>query len=140
GVEPGGRVTEAGVASFIAAPPPNEATGQTADDDFLVSLGDVVAPLTDFVMLPIDSSDRVSCPFHDDPKPSCKIYADHFHCYGCGARGDRVDWLMRVDGMTRHEAIAALQDWSGPVAGEQRFDATSRVEFARQLWNAGEPL
>jgi DNA polymerase len=139
-VETEEAIVDHAVDTFIAATPPNEAIGRAADDDFLVSLGDAVAPLTDFVMLPIDSSDRVSCPFHDDPKPSCKICTDHFHCYGCGAHGDRVDWLMRVDGMTRPEAIAALQDWTGPVATEQQFDAASRVEFARQLWNAAEPL
>jgi DNA polymerase len=139
-VETEEAVIEHAVDTFIAATPPNEAIGQTADEDFLGSLGDAVAPLTDFVMLPIDSSDRVSCPFHDDPQPSCKIYADHFHCYGCGEHGDRVDWLTRVDGMTRAEAIAALQDWSGPAATEQRFDVASRVEFARQLWNAADPL
>jgi hypothetical protein len=33
--------------------------------------GLTMAPLTDLVTLPMDSSNRVSCPFHDDPNPSC---------------------------------------------------------------------
>src|SRR5262249_56209002 len=106
-----------------------------ADEDFLASLGDVIAPLTDFVLLPIDASGHVSCPFHDDPNPSCKIYSDHWHCYGCGEHGDRVDWLMRVDGLTKAEAIAALQEWTGPAMTEQRQAIEARLDFPRQTCN-----
>src|SRR5262245_44674778 len=88
----------------------------------------------------MDTSSHVSCPFHDDPNPSCKIYSDHWHCYGCGEHGDRVDWLMRVDGLTKAEAIAALQEWTGPAMTEQRQDIEARIDFARQTWNAAEPL
>jgi hypothetical protein len=134
------EIVEHAVDVFVASTPPNEAIGRVADEDFLASLGDVVAPLTDFVLLPMDASGHVSCPFHNDPQPSCKIYPDHFHCYGCGAHGDRVDWLMQVDGLTKAEAIAALQDWTGPILHEQRQDIEARVDFARQTWNAAEPL
>jgi hypothetical protein len=51
------------------------------------------------------------CPFHDDAEPSCKIYPDHWFCYGCGERGNRLDWLMRVEGMTEAEAISFIKDW-----------------------------
>jgi DNA polymerase len=134
------EIVEHAVDVFVASTPPNEAIGRAADEDFLASLGDTIAPLTDFVMLPMDASGHVSCPFHDDPNPSCKIYSDHWHCYGCGEHGDRVNWLMRVDGMTRTEAIAALQDWTGPAMTEQRQDIEARVDFARQTWNAAEPF
>lgn len=29
----------------------------------------------------------ILCPFHPETKPSCAIYPDHFHCYGCGEHG-----------------------------------------------------
>ena len=134
------EIVEHAVDVFVASTPPNEAIGRVADEDFLASLGDMVAPLTDFVLLPMDSSGHVSCPFHNDPQPSCKIHPDHFHCYGCGVHGDRIDWLMRVDGLTKAEAIAALQDWTGPILHEPRQDIEARVDFARQIWNAAEPL
>jgi hypothetical protein len=134
------EIVEHAVDSLIAATPPNEAIGRDADEDFLASLGDTIAPLTDFVMLPMDGSGHVSCPFHEDPNPSCRIYSDHFHCFGCGEHGGRVDWLMRVDGMTKAEAIAALQEWTGPAMTEQQQDIEARVDFARQTWNAAEPL
>src|SRR5262249_46771889 len=56
------------------------------------------------------------CPFHDDAEPSCKIYPDHWFCYGCGERGNRLDWLMRVEGMTEAEAISFIKDWPGTPA------------------------
>jgi DNA polymerase len=134
------EIVERAVDTFIAATAPNPAIARSADEDFLASLGDTLAPLTDFVALPMDASGRVSCPFHDDPQPSCKIYSDHFHCFGCDEHGDRINWLTRVEGMTRTEAIAALQDWSGPACSEQRHDTAERVAFALRLWNAALPL
>lgn len=48
------------------------------------------------------------CPFHDDRTPSLAIWPDHFHCYGCGAHGDALDWLMRTRGVTLPEAARFL--------------------------------
>jgi len=134
------EIVERAVDVFVAATAPNPAIARSADEDFLATLGDTLAPLTDFVALPMDAGGRVSCPFHNDPQPSCKVYSDHFYCYGCGERGDRIDWLTRVEGMTRTEAIAALQDWSGPASSEQRHDTSERVAFALRLWSAALPL
>ena len=134
------EIMERAVDVFVAATAPNPAIARSADEDFLAALGDTFAPLTDFVTLPMDAGARVSCPFHNDPQPSCKVYSDHFYCYGCGERGDRIDWLTRVEGMTRAEAIAALQDWSGPASSEQRHDTSERVAFALRLWSAALPL
>src|SRR6516165_8352937 len=129
--------------SFIAGAEPLPVTKEIergAEEDFLASLGDTIAPLTDLVTLPIDASGRVSCPFHDDPQPSCKIYPDHFHCFGCGQRGDRIDWLTRVEGMTKAEAVAALQDWSGPATVQQQQSVEEKLDFALGIWNAAQPL
>ena len=131
------------VDAFVATATPLPATKeieQGAEEDFLASLGTTVAPLTDFVSLPMNPSGHVSCPFHDDPQPSCKIYTDHFHCFGCGRRGDRIEWLTQVEGMTKAEAIAALQDWSGPVSIDQQRDVAARCAFALEIWNAAQPL
>jgi len=129
------------VDTFVAGAEPLPATKEIergAEEDFLASLGTNIAPLTDFVSLPMSSDGKVSCPFHDDPNPSCKIYADHWRCFGCGEHGDRMDWLTRVEGMTKVEAIAALQDWSGSVTIEQ--DVTSRTALAKDIWLAAQPL
>ncbi|MFY7925337.1 MAG: CHC2 zinc finger domain-containing protein, partial [Aquidulcibacter sp.] len=35
------------------------------------------------------------CPFHGEKTPSFYVYDDHFHCFGCGAHGDAVTFVMR---------------------------------------------
>jgi DNA polymerase len=134
------EIVKRAVDAFVADTTSDATIARSADEDFLASLGDAMAPLTDFVTLPMDASGHVSCPFHDDWQPSCKIYSDHWRCYGCGEHGDRIDWLIRVEGMTRTEAIAALQDWSGPASAEQQHDIAARVAFALEVWNAAQPL
>jgi len=75
------------IDAFIAgaAPlPDTKEVEQGAEEDFLASLGTTTAPLTDLVSLPMNASHHVACPFHEDWEPSCKIYADHWHCFSCG--------------------------------------------------------
>jgi hypothetical protein len=45
-----------------------------------VSMQDVVK----FYGLQMNHSGMACCPFHDDRKPSLKVYDDHFYCFGCG--------------------------------------------------------
>jgi DNA polymerase len=135
------EVVERAVDAFVASTPANEAIARSADEDFLASLGTTFAPLTDLVSLPMDSSKRVSCPFHrPDANPSCSIYPDHYYCHTCHARGDRIDWLTNVERMTRAEAMDALHDWSGPATPEQARSAEDKLEFALSIWNTALPL
>ena len=82
---------------------------QEDDEDFTTNLADNVAPLTELVALPLTPGNKLCCPFHEDIEPSCTIYPDHFHCFGCGEHGSRLDWLMRVEGMTAVEAVAYIK-------------------------------
>lgn len=54
----------------------------------------------------------VCCPFHDDKNPSMKV--DHrFHCFGCGADGDVIDFAARLYNLSPKEAAQKLaQDFS----------------------------
>ena len=88
------------------------------------------------VTLPLAPGNQVCCPFHDDVLPSCAIYADSFHCFGCGERGGRLDWLTRAEGMTEAEAIAAIKDWSGP-SGERPRTATPPPTSSASLYRFG---
>ena len=42
------------------------------------------------------------CPFHADGTPSFKVDPERqeFHCFGCGAHGDALDFLERSSGWT----------------------------------------
>ena len=137
------EIVERAVDTFVVTAPnlPNtKEVERSAEEDFLASLGKTIAPLTDLVSLPMDLSHRVSCPFHDDPNPSCSIYPDHYYCHACHARGDRLDWLMKVESMTRAEALNALHDWSGPVTPELQRNTEEKLDYALTWWNAARPL
>ena len=112
------------------------------DDAFLDDLDRNSAPLRDFVTLPLTDDHKVSCPFHEDPTPSLQVYSDHWHCFGCGEHGDRIDWLTRIEGMSRMEAIAAIQDWIPPaksvsIPAEPKAE---KIATAMALWNAASSL
>lgn len=51
------------------------------------------------------------CPFHDDRSPSFTIFAggERFHCFGCEASGDVLDYVQRAFRLTFLEAVAMLQ-------------------------------
>jgi hypothetical protein len=87
---------------------------------------------------------KIICPFHDDRTPSLHVYADHFHCYACGARGDHVDWLMFIERMTRDEATKMLAAWDGPRIKPQiaKDDEEIRrvLNGALKIWNAAKPI
>jgi hypothetical protein len=111
--------------------------------DYVAELEDTAAPLADLVSLPVTADNKVCCPFHEDAEPSCAICADHFYCYGCGERGDRLDWLTRAEGMTRDEAVARIQDWDGSPARRSAVatdDKADKITRALKLWNAAVPF
>ena len=49
------------------------------------------------------------CPFHQDKNPSMKLDMG-FHCFGCGADGDAVDFVSRLYGLPSKEAAMKLAD------------------------------
>ena len=56
------------------------------------------------------------CPFHEDRTPSFCVYpeTESFHCFGCGAAGDVIDFIRRTEGLSFREAVLRL---GGGAAG-----------------------
>lgn len=52
----------------------------------------------------------INCPFHDENTPSCMIYVneDKFHCFGCAASGDVIDFYQKYLGIEFDEALSRL--------------------------------
>jgi len=50
---------------------------------------------------------KALCPFHSDKSPSFYIYPEEkrFHCYGCQADGDFIDFVMKLDNIGFKEAV-----------------------------------
>jgi DNA primase len=67
------------------------------------------------ITLPADTrSVTVRCPLpshgHPDRTPSLRLYLDHdrYYCFGCGAKGDVIQWARDTQGVGVHDAIQAL--------------------------------
>ena len=58
------------------------------------------------------------CPFHQEGESSFTVYSDsqRFYCFGCGAGGDVLDFVGRMEGLTLPEAIRRLDDSPPPLA------------------------
>lgn len=62
-----------------------------------------------------------TCPFHAESDPSFCIsrsgdHAGRWKCFGCGSRGDLIDFYRRLHGATFREAIVALGQLFGLTA------------------------
>jgi len=69
------------------------------------------------------------CPFHGEKTASFYVYDDHFHCFGCGAHGDAVSFVMQSQGATFPEAVAQLAAEAGldvPRATPEAAEAERR--------------
>ena len=83
------------------------------------------------------------CPFHRERHPSCKLYADHYYCFGCQAHGDVIKLVQELFGLRPIEAVKQLNsdfglglDLNKPpdmeaVARRRRENAERKAEKAR---------
>ncbi|HEY4263737.1 MAG TPA: CHC2 zinc finger domain-containing protein [Micropepsaceae bacterium] len=89
------------------------------------------------------------CPFHSEKSASFKVENGRFICFGCGARGDCIDFLMQADGLSFREALRALSDQvvaippraaarSSPEAWPK--DDAKRIAGAIRIWNESGAL
>jgi len=57
------------------------------------------------------SAHKGRCPFHEEKSPSFCVFSQTqtFHCFGCGAGGDIIGYVMQADGLEFLEAIDRLR-------------------------------
>ena len=55
------------------------------------------------------------CPFHQENTPSFTVSdaKGFFHCFGCGAHGDPIKFIMDIDNLPYPEAIKFLAEKAG---------------------------
>lgn len=80
------------------------------------------------------SSLKCLCPFHSERTPSCTVYpeTDSFYCFGCGAGGDVVTFIMKIENLDYYEAIKLLAEKSGiPMPEDERFGNSAELKKKR---------
>jgi len=77
---------------------------------------DIVELISEYVALKRTGANYLGlCPFHSEKTPSFTVSPSKqiFHCFGCGAGGDALGFLMRRENYTFPEAIKRLADRAG---------------------------
>ena len=108
-------------------------------------------PLPDVVgkLVPIKAVGRDwmgCCPFHADRSPSFTIFAGgmRFHCFGCSATGDVLDFVQRAYGVGLFDAARMLCAGDVPklALSQPPFampDNTGRLRAALAIWRRAVP-
>src|SRR5437667_4797330 len=78
------------------------------------------------------------CPFHHEKTPSFYVVEDKgfFHCFGCGAHGDAIGYLMRADNLDFIEAIERLAAEAGIAVPQQTPQERERAQRQKTLLEA----
>jgi len=80
------------------------------------------------------------CPFHNEKTPSFTVNEDKgfYHCFGCGAHGNAIDFVINTEGLSFPEAVEKLAGEAGlEVPRSQAFDP-EREQRRRSLYDVME--
>lgn len=64
------------------------------------------------------------CPFHAEETPSFKVFSDHYHCFGCKAHGNALEFVMRQHGLSFPEAVRQLAARAGIILPDDNEQAS----------------
>lgn len=98
-------------------------------DDFLQDLkarSDLVDVASSYMNLKRQGRNLVGlCPFHGEKTPSFNIYPENgsFYCFGCGAGGDVITFIRRIENLDYIEAVRFLAQRAGIDMPENSYDA-----------------
>lgn len=82
------------------------------------------------------------CPFHGEKTPSLKLYEKRWHCFGCQAHGDALDFAGKLFGLSAPDALRKLNADFGlclpldrpPTRQERARQQEMSVERAFEAW------
>ena len=86
----------------------------------------------EFYGIKVSRTGMACCPFHDDKNPSMKV-DQRFHCFGCGADGDVIDFIAKLFNLSPKEAAEKLAQDFGLIYDSQ---APPRRRYVRQKTEA----
>lgn len=96
---------------------------------------DIVTVIGNYVSLRRRGRNLVGlCPFHSEKTPSFTVYPDSqsFYCFGCGAGGDVISFIRRMEHLEYLESVRFLAERSGMEipdsgAGARRSESRKRT-------------
>lgn len=99
----------------------------------LLSRSDIESVISSYVNVKRRGRNLVGlCPFHGEKTPSFTVYPEtaSFYCFGCGAGGDVITFIKRIENLDYIDAVKFLADRAGMKMPENNInDATSRLRL-----------
>ncbi len=95
------------------------------------SANDIVNVISDYVRLQKKGSTHFGlCPFHNEKSPSFSVSQakQMYYCFGCGAGGNVITFLMQYENYTFQEALQELAQRAGIELPKQEMSARARHE------------
>lgn len=86
---------------------------------------DITEIVTSYVTLKRRGRNMVGlCPFHGEKTPSFNVYTENgsFYCFGCGAGGDVITFIMRIENLDYVDAVKYLAQRAGMELPENSYD------------------
>ncbi|WP_135079893.1 DNA primase [Terasakiella sp. SH-1] len=80
------------------------------------------------------------CPFHSEKSPSFTVNDDKgfYHCFGCGAHGSALDFVMNTEGLNFPEAVERLAVQAGMEVPQDTPEQRERTERRNTLYDVME--
>jgi DNA primase len=80
------------------------------------------------------------CPFHEEKTPSFTVNEEKgfFHCFGCGAHGGVIDFVMQVENLPFREAVARLASAAGMRMAEETPEERVRADARESAYGVVE--
>ena len=77
-----------------------------------------------------------SCPFHSEKTPSCTVFTEtqSFYCFGCGAGGDVITFIMKIENLDFMEAVKLLAQRSGLEVPERNNRDSSYAKRKTRIY------
>ena len=93
----------------------------------------------EFYGIKVSRTGMACCHFHDDKNPSMKV-DQRFHCFGCGADGDVIDFTAKLFNLSPKEAaekLAALRRSAlyGSRTDTHRLGTVKLWASFRMIWS-----
>ena len=88
----------------------------------------------------IDKHNHIKCPFHQDDKPSCKIYPETntYNCFGCGKTGDAIQFIQEKENCTKHDALKKATELIGETKTSDVMGIASKAAESVETENFAE--
>ena len=97
----------------------------------LVAQSDIEDIMASYLVIKkVGRNSKAVCPFHSEKTPSFVVYPDSqsFYCFGCGAGGDIISFIMRAENLEYVEAIRFLAKRQGVQVPDDGDDQATEIK------------